>query len=62
LDDETFILWQDVFDEIAAGRPNNISCPKCGHHPLSVDQKPDGKTRIACSKCGSFLEGSFGLH
>ncbi|MBT8495409.1 MAG: hypothetical protein KJO07_20340 [Deltaproteobacteria bacterium] len=61
MDDETYILWQDVFDEIAAGRPNNISCPKCGQGPLKVEQSPASKTKISCPSCGAFLEGSIGF-
>jgi len=61
LDDETLILWQDVFDEIMAGRPDSISCPKCSHHPLKVEQAPSGRTKISCDGCKAFLEGSFGM-
>lgn len=64
MDEEDLIAWQDVLDEVAAGRPANLACPFCGHRPLDVEQ-PDAArgvhgTKIACSRCGKFIQGSFG--
>jgi ribosomal protein S27E len=60
LDEGELILWQDVLDEIAAGRPGDLGCPHCGARPLEVTTLQSGATRIACSGCGKFLEGRFG--
>jgi transcription elongation factor Elf1 len=58
LDEEEAMAWQDVLDEIAAGRPGNISCPFCGATPLQVEDT-EGRTRVSCQKCGKFIEGRF---
>jgi transcription elongation factor Elf1 len=61
LDEEALLLWQDVLDEIVAGRTNNLSCPHCRHQPLAVVE--DGmRTRVSCSRCGEFIEGRFGAN
>ncbi|MCG8423946.1 MAG: hypothetical protein MJE77_39120 [Proteobacteria bacterium] len=69
MDDEDAIAWQDVLDEIAAGRPGNAACPFCGTAPMKVESMggepmqggvPVGRTRIICTKCGKFIEGTFG--
>ena len=60
MDEEQLIIWQDVLDEIVAGRKDDLPCPHCSHRPMQVDDMPGGKTRISCSKCKQFIEGSFG--
>jgi hypothetical protein len=60
LDEEALIIWQDVLDEVLAGRADSLSCPRCGHNPLEVTRNPEGLTRIACRGCGEYLEGRFG--
>ena len=57
LDDEELLQWQDVLDEIAAQRPDNLTCPFCGKSPLNVGETPNGRTRIECGECGKFVEG-----
>lgn len=59
LDEEALILWQDVLDEIIAGRTGNLSCPHCRHQPLEVATE-EMRTRVSCTRCGEFIEGSFG--
>jgi ribosomal protein S27E len=59
LDEEALIAWQDVLDEILAGRTANLSCPYCNHTPLQVTQD-ERKTRVECQGCGKFIEGTFG--
>ena len=59
MDEEEAIAWQDVLDEIAAGRQDNLECPFCGQRPLAVTEQGT-RTRIACNKCGKFIEGTFG--
>lgn len=59
MDEEEVIVWQDVLDEIAAGRPDNLTCPFCNHTPLRVEGE-GMRTRIRCDQCGKFIEGTFG--
>ncbi|GAB4513366.1 MAG: hypothetical protein Tsb0020_31580 [Haliangiales bacterium] len=58
MDEEEVIVWQDVFDEIVAGRPNNLSCPLCAHTPLRIETE-GARTRIQCEQCGKLIEGRF---
>jgi transcription elongation factor Elf1 len=58
LDEEEVIVWQDVLDEIAAGRPDNLTCPFCHHTPLRIEGE-GMRTRIACSQCSKYIEGTF---
>jgi hypothetical protein len=60
MDEEELIVWQDVLDEIAAGRRADLACPRCGARPLAVDDDAAGATRIACPACRRFVEGRFG--
>lgn len=58
MDEDAIILWQDVLDEIAAGRADSLTCPHCKHTPLEVTQ--DGRTtRISCPNCKQYIEGVF---
>jgi hypothetical protein len=59
MDEEELILWQDVLDEIAAGRREGLACPHCSARPLTVEERPAGATRIQCPSCQRFLEGRF---
>lgn len=58
MDEEALIAWQDVLDQIMAGRPGDMTCPYCKHRPLTVEEV-DFSTRISCSKCGKFIQGRF---
>lgn len=58
MDEEELIVWQDVLDQIMAGRPGDLVCPFCKHRPMVVEQI-EHKTRILCSKCNKFIEGRF---
>ncbi len=59
MDDEALIIWQDVLDEVLAGRTQNLSCPHCGKQPLEVTEE-GMRTRIRCPHCNQYIEGSFG--
>jgi hypothetical protein len=58
VDEEALIAWQDVLDEVVAGRSNALGCPYCKHRPLTVEEV-DQSTRISCPKCGKFIQGRF---
>jgi hypothetical protein len=59
LDEEEAIAWQDVLDEIFAGRATTLSCPFCHHTPLKVEETPTMSTRVSCDKCRKYIEGKF---
>jgi hypothetical protein len=64
VDEEALIAWQDVLDQVMAGRPGDLACPFCRHRPLTVEELVAGEdlggsTRISCSKCGKFIQGRF---
>lgn len=76
MDDDAYIVWQDVFDEVAAGRPQSTRCPFCGAAPMKVQPLsgegdvdagagsgggvPTGPVRILCEQCGKYAEARFG--
>jgi hypothetical protein len=53
------ILWQDVLDEINAGRKNGLSCPFCRKGELQVEDNVRG-LKVSCPQCKKFIEGSLG--
>lgn len=58
-EDETMIVWQDVLDEIVAGRRTGLVCPSCKKGQLQIENLPRGM-RITCPNCKKFLEGAMG--
>ena len=56
--EEAMIAWQDALDSVVAGRPGDAVCPFCRHRPLTVEQI-DFATRVSCSKCRRFVQGTF---
>jgi hypothetical protein len=58
-EDETMIVWQDVLDEINAGRRSGLVCPSCKKGQLVIEERARGM-RISCPACKKFLEGSLG--
>jgi hypothetical protein len=59
-EEEEFILWQDILDEVAAGRTAGHACPFCRQGPLLVEQGDRGRVRIVCPNCKKFIEGAVG--
>lgn len=57
-DEAALIAWQDVLDQIMAGRSNDLACPYCKHRPMTVEDV-DQQTRISCGRCGKFIQGRF---
>jgi hypothetical protein len=58
-EDETMIVWQDVLDEIVAGRRSGLLCPSCKKGQLQIEDRPRGM-RITCPACKKFIEGAMG--
>ena len=52
------IAWQDVLDQLMAGRPDDLVCPYCKARPLKVEEI-EYATRISCGRCGKFIQGKF---
>jgi hypothetical protein len=62
LNEEDLLKWQDVLDDIAAGRKGQ-RCPFCRGAELLVEQDADGiqgRTKVSCPKCKKFIEGTLG--
>jgi len=56
--EDDFIYWQDVLDDIAAGRRDKLRCPFCQAAGLRIEQKGPG-VRIDCPACRHYIEGRF---
>jgi hypothetical protein len=56
--DEALLMWQDVLDDVAAGRVSNLRCPFC-QGAVAVDQNPQ-RTRLECKSCRRYIEGKLG--
>ena len=56
-EDEIMIVWQDVLDEISAGRRSGLVCPSCRNGQLQIEERPRGM-RITCPACKKFIEGA----
>jgi transcription elongation factor Elf1 len=56
-DEEAAMMWHDVLDEVAAGRPRNLHCPYCQKGDVSVTRDEQTKrTKVACGSCKRFIE------
>lgn len=55
-EEEQALMWQDVLDEIVAGRKANLVCPFCQKGPLTIDETPL-RTKVTCGACRRFIEG-----
>lgn len=58
MDEDELMMWQDVLDEIAAGRAGELRCPFCQKSAVAVDRGAE-RTRIECRACRRFIEGRF---
>jgi hypothetical protein len=58
MDEDAEIRWQEVLDQLASGRVQELRCPYC-QGPLRIREDPQ-KTRIECGSCRRFIEGRFG--
>ena len=58
MSEDDFIYWQDVLDEVAAGRTAQLRCPFCQKDGLRLEEKGVG-VRLECPACRHFIEGRF---
>jgi hypothetical protein len=56
--EDDFIYWQDVLDDLAAGRRDRLVCPFCQAPGLKVEERGAG-LRIECGACRHYIEGRF---
>jgi hypothetical protein len=56
MNEEDSLLWQDVLDEVAAGRTQSLQCPFCKKGEIAVSQI-ERVTRLECKACRRFIEG-----
>jgi hypothetical protein len=56
MDEDEVIIWQDVLDDVAAGRVVGLTCPFCKKGEIKVDRQPQ-RTRLECASCKRFIEG-----
>jgi hypothetical protein len=55
-EDEAMMMWQDVLDEVAAGRTRNQHCPYCEKGELAVTfDEQTRRTRVECKGCKRFI-------
>ncbi len=55
-DEDDLMVWQDVLDEVAAGRTGNLRCPICQKGEVVLD-RDERRTRLECRACHRFIEG-----
>lgn len=60
MDEEAAMIWQDVLDEVAAGRDRNLRCPFCSKGEVAVDRSSNERLRLECRACKRFIEGRMG--
>ena len=56
MDEEAAMAWQDVLDEVAAGRERDLRCPFCSKSEVVVDRN-EQRLRLECRACRRFIEG-----
>jgi hypothetical protein len=57
LSEDDIIYWQEVLDEVMAGRTAALVCPFCQRGRVELTEK--GRlTRLECSSCHKFIEGA----
>ena len=56
MDEEAAMVWQEVLDEVAAGRERNLRCPFCQKGEVAVD-RTEQRMRLECRACKRYIEG-----
>lgn len=58
--EDDVVLWQDVLDDVAAGKKTGLQCPFCeadGKRAEIVVSQREQVTRLECRLCRKFIEG-----
>ena len=45
-EEEEALIWQDVLDDIVAGRVTNLLCPFCKKNPVFIDKQQNFRVEI----------------
>jgi hypothetical protein len=56
VDEDAAMVWQEVLDEVAAGRTTNLRCPFCNKGEIAVDRNVE-RVRLECRGCRRYIEG-----
>jgi hypothetical protein len=56
--EDDFIYWQDVLEDVQAGKTSALRCPFCQTAGLKIEEKQN-LTRVECGSCHHFIEGRF---
>ena len=56
MDEEAAMAWQDVLDDVAAGRERDLVCPFCSKKEVVVDRN-EQRLRLECRACKRYIEG-----
>ncbi|MBH24617.1 MAG: hypothetical protein CMH57_09230 [Myxococcales bacterium] len=59
-DYDELVIWQDILDEIMAGRLQGHRCPYCDAQGLEVEKDP-ARVYIKCNECGKTFEGRLSI-
>jgi hypothetical protein len=64
MSEDDLYMWQDLLDDVAAGRTQSLRCPFCSNGAVQVTQtggegRPQ-RTRLECGACRRFIEGKMG--
>ncbi len=63
MDEDDVVYWQDVLDDVAAGKTQGLRCPFCAANgknaEIAVSKPPEAPllTRVECKVCRRFIEG-----
>lgn len=56
--EEMLLALQDVLTDVAAGRPDGHTCPRCGEGALRCEHdEARGSVEVSCPKCRLHFEG-----
>ena len=54
--EEELSVWQDVLDQVMAGRTKGHTCPHCGEAELAAEID-EFQLTVRCDGCGKWIEG-----
>ena len=57
-DYDELVVWQDLLDEVLAGRTQGLRCPVCDAAGIEVEKDP-ARIFVRCKECGKTFEGRF---
>lgn len=55
-EDERLSVWQEILDQVIAGRVSGHRCPFCGDSTV-VAEADEYYLSVKCTACGQWIEG-----